>query len=113
MTPNEYQKLAARTLIDRPDAQYTDKQLMLVWCAVGLGGESGEVLEVVKKGVFHQHGVDEAKLRKEIGDAQWYLSAICTVMGWQLEGIMAENIAKLEARYPNGYNSDASKNRRD
>lgn len=111
MSPNEYQQEAARTLIEKPDAQYTDSEMMLLWNAIGLGGEAGEVLEIVKKGVFHRHGVDDTRLRKECGDCLWYIAAILSKKGWKLEDVMLENIAKLKARYPEGYSSERSINR--
>ena len=53
MTAREYQLLAARTLIDAPDFQLTDEQVMIAWNVIGLAGEAGEVAETVKKGIFH------------------------------------------------------------
>lgn len=109
MTPNEYQAQAARTLVDRPDFALTDKEVMLLWTAFGLAGEAGEAVDVVKKAVFHRHPLDSAKLRKEIGDVCWYLAGVCTVLGVNLEDVMAENIAKLKARYPEGWDAERSK----
>ena len=45
---DEYQRAAARTLIDGPDAEYTGAEIMLVWNAIGLAGEAGEVADTVK-----------------------------------------------------------------
>lgn len=111
MTADEYQTAAARTLIDKPDAEYTATDLMLVWVAIGLAGESGELVDCVKKAVFHQHGVDRDKLIDELGDVLWYAAAMATQVGASLSEVMARNIAKLERRYPDGYSSEASRNR--
>ena len=111
MHANEYQKLAARTLIESPGFEITAKETMLLWNSVGLCGECGEVAEHVKKGIFHQHGIEDIKLRKEIGDVLWYLAGICTVRGYDLSDIMQENIDKLKARYPNGFKAEDSKGR--
>jgi NTP pyrophosphatase (non-canonical NTP hydrolase) len=105
---NNYQKLAARTLIDKPDAQYSDQDLMIIWNAVGLAGEAGEVADLVKKGIFHQHGLDKAKLFKELGDCLWYIAGMCTKMGWDMDDVMQANIDKLRERYPNGYSTNDS-----
>jgi len=113
MTPSEYQKAAARTLIDKPGFEISDKEIMAIWCSVGLSGETGEVAELLKKGIFHQHGVDPEKLKKELGDVCWYLAGLCTVYGFDLGEIMRMNIDKLLTRYPNGYNPDDSKKRID
>lgn len=111
ITPKDYQDQAARTLIDGLDRNLTGKELMTVWCACGLAGEAGEVMEVVKKGILHQHGLDLDKLQKEIGDAQWYLTGLCTVTGLDLGAVMEANIEKLKARYPDGFDYEASKHR--
>lgn len=113
MTPDEYQKLASRTLIEKPDSEYSDFQLMMVWNAVGLAGEAGEVADHIKKGVFHQHGIDQGKLEKELGDVLWYVAALCTTAGLLLEDVMRLNIEKLKKRYPNGFSSEDSKRRID
>ena len=113
MNASEYQQQAARTLIERPDFDIADRDIMLVWNAIGLAGEAGEVAEHIKKGVFHQHGVDRDKLAKEIGDVLWYAAAICTKIGIDLGDVMQANIDKLKLRYPAGYSSGDSKRRVD
>lgn len=111
MTPNTYQKLASRTLTAKPEAALDDAQSMLVWNALGLAGEAGEVAEHVKKAVFHQHNLDREKLKKEVGDVLWYAAAVCTNLDLTLEEVMEANIEKLQQRYPDGFSSKASMNR--
>ena len=106
MQANEYQKLANRTLIDKPDFQITPEQVMIVWNAVGLSGEAGEVADQIKKGIFHQQGLDKDKIKKELGDTLWYIASLCTCFGWTMEEVMQLNIDKLKARFPDGYNAD-------
>lgn len=113
MNANEYQNLAARTLIEKPDFQISDENLMIVWNAVGLAGEAGEIMELVKKGIFHQHGLDRGLLHKELGDLLWYVAALCTKLDFSMSEVMTANIEKLKTRYPNGYNSADSKRRVD
>lgn len=108
MDATTYQKAAGRTLIAGPDAEYTGDELMLVWNAIGLAGEAGEVCDLVKKGVFHQHGIDREKLIKELGDVCWYTAALCSKLGVSLSEVMERNIEKLQQRYPDGYSSAAS-----
>ena len=103
MDATTYQQLAARTLIDAPDFQITPEQVMLVWCAVGLAGEAGEFCELVKKGIFHQHGFDRERAAKELGDVLWYVAALATRLDLDLSALMAANIEKLRERYPAGY----------
>ena len=110
---NEYQLAAGRTLIGGPDATYTSADLMLVWNALGLAGEAGEVADTIKKAVFHQHGLNRGELIKELGDVLWYVAALCSKLDVPLSEVMERNIAKLKQRYPDGYSSDASKARTD
>lgn len=111
MDASEYQRLAGRTLIDRPDFEITDEQVLIMWNAVGLAGEAGEVAELVKKGIFHQHGLDREKMRKELGDVLWYVAALCSKLDLDLNEVMFANISKLMERYPEGYHSERSINR--
>lgn len=111
MDANEYQKLASRTLIAEPDAQYTTLELMLAWNAIGLAGEAGEVADTIKKAVFHRHPLDRHELIKELGDVLWYVAALCSKLDVPMSEVMALNIEKLRKRYPNGYSSMASLSR--
>jgi NTP pyrophosphatase (non-canonical NTP hydrolase) len=111
MESNEYQVLAERTLIDRPDFEITDEQVMLVWNAMGLAGEAGEIAELAKKQIFHQQGVDVEKWKNELGDVLWYLSAICSKLGLKLGDVMEQNVQKLQARFPDGWDPSRSHDR--
>lgn len=113
MNASEYQKLAARTLIDAPQFEIGDNDTMILWNVIGLAGEAGEVCDLVKKGILHQHGLDVPKLAEELGDLSWYLAATCTKLGLDLGDVMAANIDKLRRRYPEGYSSEDSKKRVD
>ena len=106
MEANIYQKLANRTLIERPDFDITEVQTMIAWNAIGLAGEAGEVADLVKKQIFHQQGIDRLKMKKELGDVLWYVAALCTEFGLTLEEVMQHNIDKLKARFPDGYTPD-------
>lgn len=111
MQVNTYQQQASRTLTPHPEEPLDDAQSMLVWNALGLVGEAGEVAEYVKKAVFHRHELDREKLKKEIGDVLWYAAALCTNLDLSLEEVMAANIEKLKQRYPDGFSSKASRQR--
>ena len=108
MRMDEYQQLALRT------AGHTeDRQKVLTYTALGLTGESGEVAEMVKKAFFHGHVLDRGALAKELGDVLWYLAVMADGLGLSLESIAAENIAKLRARYPEGFSEERSRARSD
>ncbi len=113
MNASDYQEQAARTQIDQPGFEIPGHEIMVVWNALGLAGEAGEVAELVKKGIFHRHSIDRARIEKELGDVLWYASALCTTLGLDMGEIMQANIEKLKVRYPNGYSSADSQQRVD
>ena len=98
MTPNEYQKLAMTTL--NPDLSKKD---VLINAVMGLCGESGEAIDIVKKHLHQGHPLDRQKLCKELGDIAWYLAEAATALDMDLEEILAQNIEKLQQRYPEGF----------
>lgn len=108
MTANEYQEKANRTLIDEPDFQITPDQVMKVWNVTGLAGEAGEVADLIKKGIFHQQGVDPEKVKRELGDVMWYVAALCKCFDFSMEEVMQSNIDKLLKRFPEGYSPERS-----
>jgi len=113
MTGNEYQKLASRTLELGSTPTISDVESKLCLAALGLTGESGEVADIIKKAVFHGHTLDQEKIKQELGDILWYIAATATTLGFELSEIMEINIQKLKERYPNGFNSADSINRKE
>ena len=103
MTINEYQKLAMTTL--NPELDQKD---VLINGVMGLCGESGEAIDIVKKWLAQGHELDREKLAKELGDICWYLAETATALGLSLEDIMAANIEKLKRRYPEGFDAARS-----
>jgi len=79
--------------------------------ALGLTGESGEVADLIKKWIGHDHPLDLEKLRKELGDVLWYIAAIADNFHIDLSDIAVTNILKLRSRYPDGFSSKMSQNR--
>ena len=106
MTINEYQKLAMTTL--NPALSPKD---VLINGVMGLCGESGEAIDLVKKHLAQGHELDREKLAKELGDIAWYLAETATAIGYPLEEILQMNIDKLRARYPEGFAVERSVNR--
>ena len=106
MTINDYQKLAMSTL--NPELSEKD---VLINGVMGLCGESGEAIDLVKKWLAQGHELDREKLAKELGDICWYLAETATAIGYDLEDIMAANIEKLKKRYPQGFEAQRSINR--
>lgn len=108
MTINEYQKLAQRT-----SNKALSKGEHLLNGAMGLCGESGEVADLVKKAYFQGHLIDRARIAEELGDCAWYLAELATALDVSLETILDRNIAKLEKRYPDGFDAERSRHRPD
>ena len=106
MTIKEYQSLAMTTL--NPDLSKKD---VLINGVMGLCGESGEAIDIVKKWLAQGHELDKEKLAKELGDICWYLAETATALDLSLEDIMAANIEKLRRRYPEGFDAQRSQNR--
>jgi NTP pyrophosphatase (non-canonical NTP hydrolase) len=163
------ESVAFRMRMDKP------AEIMKLTWALGLVGETGEVVDLIKKHIGHSHPLDRDKLVKELGDVEWYMEAMrqahklernpyldcirhypkgevsackealdlatevgCLVSlsvvgilrvslnvvdcrlasiykryGITREEALAENIKKLEARYPNGFSTEDSINRKD
>lgn len=80
--------------------------------ALGLGGEAGEVVDLVKKVLHHGTPLDRDKLIKEMGDVRWYLEYLAATLGITMTEVEVANVAKLRARYPDGFSHEAA-NRKD
>ncbi len=78
----------------------------LLTASIGMQAESGEFSEVIKKIIFQGKPYNEDEryhLKRELGDVLWYWVQGCTALGFTPQEVMEENIKKLEARYPNGF----------
>ncbi len=106
MTINEYQRLAMTTL--NPALSEKD---VLINGVMGLCGESGEAIDIVKKHLAQGHELDREALINELGDVAWYLAETAYALGVDLETVLARNIAKLKRRYPEGFDTAQSVNR--
>lgn len=100
MTFTEYQEQAISTAI------YPNRGNNFVYPVLGLAGETGEIAEKVKKIIRDHNGemTEEHKrlIKKELGDVLWYINALCCELGFQLEDVAVENIAKLQSRKASG-----------
>lgn len=103
MNVNEYQTLAMTTL--NPELS---KKEVLINSVMGLCGESGEAIDIVKKWMAQGHALDKEHLAKELGDIAWYLAEAATALDMQLEDILQGNLDKLKSRYPEGFETKRS-----
>jgi NTP pyrophosphatase (non-canonical NTP hydrolase) len=118
----EYQALAERTSRQRGAVYSADPERTsaafkdgardrLLNGLLGLSGESGELLDLLKKHLFHDHPLDREKARRELGDVLWYASEVASALDMDLGLVAAANIQKLRDRYPDGFDVERSKHR--
>ena len=124
MNGKVYQDMAMRTndgnatlrLSNKVDDHLDDPRVdvggILNGC-LGLSGEIGEFNDMVKKWIFHEKPLDVVHAQKEIGDVLWYIAMICHSFGWNMDEIMQQNIDKLKARYPEGFDVNKSAHRKE
>ncbi len=102
-TLDEYQTETQRTA----PMTISDRERLAVF-GLGLGGESGEVQDLIKKHLGHGHDLDKEKVKKELGDVLWYVAAIAGALGLKLSDVANANIEKLRKRYPDGFDPKRS-----
>ena len=107
MLVNDYQKEAMTTLNPA-----LDKKDVLINSVMGLCGESGEAIDIVKKWLMQGHDLDKEHLIKELGDVAWYLAEAATALDVPLETVLQGNLDKLRQRFPNGFSTEASVHRK-
>lgn len=106
---NDYQQGALRTW-HKNEIVWAEKVLH---AALGLSGESGEVCELVKKGLFHGWGVDRKAVLEELGDLLYYIAVMAHECDMTLQDVADFNETKLRRRYPDGFDKERSINRGD
>lgn len=108
MTANAYQRAALRTANKR-----LGNKSQLQNGLMGLCGESGEALDILKKHLYQGHELDRKHIAKELGDVAWYLAISAYALGYDLDEIFEMNIEKLKDRYPYRFDSELSINRKE
>ena len=95
-----------------PDYQHYMPNVL--YAAIGMCGEAGEVSELIKKYAYHEHEIDTEHLARELGDVLWYVTYMAHLFGYSLGEIMEMNQEKLTKRYPDGkFDAERSKNRKE
>ena len=94
MTFDDYQAAAKKTAI-------YPEQYKVIYPALGLAGESGEVAEKVKKWI-RDGKLDPEAVKKELGDVLWYVAAVASDLGLTLSDVAQTNVQKLESRQARG-----------
>jgi NTP pyrophosphatase (non-canonical NTP hydrolase) len=106
MNTKQYQQEVKRTL----NYNVSANEIISMLC-MGIAGEVGELIGQLKKNIYHNHPVDRNNIILEIGDLMWYIANLCNRFNINLEKVFDKNIEKLMLRYPDGFNSDRSRNR--
>ena len=109
----DYQRLAMRTNDRKNNARLRNVLDCtpfidiggVINASLGLSGEVGELNDMIKKAIFHEH--------KEISDVMWYIALMCESFGFDMGEIAQINIDKLKARYPEGFDPDKSLHRKE
>ena len=101
-----YQEKATRTLNNS-----LSKQECITNLCMGIAGESGELIDYFKKHIFHGHDLDREHVKSELGDILWYLACLADTLEISLDDVSLSNVEKLEARYPEGFSQEKSRNR--
>ena len=109
LTANSYQTQALQTAI------YPDQGNNLVYPALGICGEAGEVAEKVKKLIRDEGGVltdpVREKIALELSDVCWYLAVLAYELDFTLEEVMQMNLDKLASRQERGVLTGSGDNR--
>lgn len=105
MNPTEFRVSTRRTR----NPELSDDQQKLN-AALGLG-EVGELQNIIKKELFHDHDARPDQVLDEAGDVLYYIDWVLDIYGFTLEDAFNHNSAKLSARYPSGFDPEKSRNR--
>ncbi len=101
-------EMVTRLMKPKADLQFTPEQADMIHAILGISGECGELLDAVKKHVIYGKPLDMANIIEELGDAEFYLQHLRTILGITREQCIDANMIKLAVRYP-GYNYTDSK----
>lgn len=111
MNADDYQKQALRTevtpdFVESPVANWNDARTLmsrLMHGMIGVCTEAGELQDMVKKHLVYGKPFDRVNVLEECGDTLWYLALALDACGYSMSECMERNIAKLKARYPQGF----------
>lgn len=101
---NDTETLVAR--IRELKQQQNINPALLLTASTGLASEGGEFSEIVKKMFFQGKPFTEENrfhMKRELGDIIWYWTNACRALNYDPNDIIAENVSKLESRYPGGH----------
>ena len=103
-----FQREARRTL--REDLPY---EAICSNMCMGLAGEIGEVIDVMKKHIYQGKELDITDVIEEVGDVLWYIANFCNINNITMDECMESNMKKLRKRFPNGFTVKDANERKD
>jgi len=103
VSAEQYQKECLKTA-----KHFEDRKAELSNWGLGVAGEAGDLAGCIKKVLYHDDKQEQG-IRENVGDTMWYIAMICNHFDWNLEEILAENVAKLKTRYPQGFSEKDAK----
>ncbi len=121
MDVNSYQQAASRTECDQMKSrrrfhagESVNPDLTPVrvnHACIGITKEGGELLSLIEKWLYYGQEFNKQKFVDELGDVFWYAALLCNALQIQMGDVMAANIAKLRARFPDKYQDSLAANR--
>lgn len=109
MTASQYQRKMKNFI---SDISCNPEQSQIIYAALGIAGEAGEFVEIIKKNVFHEKEFNKNHAIRELGDICWYVTLACNSLQISLEDVFQTNIDKLNARYSSGHFTVSEANNR-
>ena len=90
--------------------KFDDPEKEIMTWGLGVSGEAGDLAGCIKKTFSHKND-QKPGIKENLGDTLWYIAAICSFFGWNLDEVFKENMDKLNKRYPEGFtDKDAGRN---
>ena len=106
MDIKEFQNKSTRTI----NHDLTTEQLISNMC-MGISGETGEVIDIIKKYLYQGHELNKEHVTEELGDVMFYITNLATLLGIDMQDVLQNNVDKLLKRYPDGFDINKSVNR--
>ena len=107
---------ALKKSFDNIEESSSIKMPRLLTAALGLGSETGEFVEIVKKMVLQGKPASEDNIfhmKRELGDIMWYWTTACASLGLDPYEVIKKKKKKLEARYGEKFEVDRSEVRKE
>lgn len=111
MNISQYIIESSRTCPNIKSENLTSEFLDQLHMAIGASTETNELLDAYKKSFAYGKPLDVINIKEEIFDTLWYLANLCRMLGIDFEDGMQNNIDKLQARYPEKFDSYKAINR--